>query len=87
MNYLSIHIWEFISKNFTSNTAAVNIILLQSNEETGTKKRKGLVKDGVKKTKKQKMENGNEPLTLNAEAKCVEILHIKVITVCMCVSC
>ncbi|XP_024914034.1 protein RRP5 homolog isoform X1 [Cynoglossus semilaevis] len=51
--------------------------LFQSNEETGTKKRKGLVKDGVKKTKKQKMENGNEPLTLNAEAKCVEILHIK----------
>lgn len=50
--------------------------LLQSNEQAETKKRKGAVKDDGKKLKKQKKEDG---LTLNAAAKCVEILHIKVI--------
>ncbi|XP_018520155.1 protein RRP5 homolog isoform X2 [Lates calcarifer] len=48
--------------------------LFQSNEQAETKKRKGAVKDDGKKLKKQKKEDG---LTLNAAAKCVEILHIK----------
>lgn len=51
----------------------------QSNEETKTKKRKGTLKDG-EKTKKPKTGKGQERnLTLNTSAKCVEILHIKVI--------
>uniref|UniRef100_UPI0037E730AC protein RRP5 homolog n=1 Tax=Semicossyphus pulcher TaxID=241346 RepID=UPI0037E730AC len=52
--------------------------LFQSNEQVETKKRKGAVKDDGKKFKKQKTDKGKEDvLTLNAAAKCVEILHIK----------
>ncbi|XP_041640703.1 protein RRP5 homolog [Cheilinus undulatus] len=52
--------------------------LFQSNEQVETKKRKGAVKDDGKKLKKQKSEKEKDGgLTLNAAAKCVEILHIK----------
>ncbi|XP_029924542.1 protein RRP5 homolog [Myripristis murdjan] len=52
--------------------------LFQSNEATETKKRKGASKDDSKKLKKQKTGKEKEDgLTLNAAAKCVEILHIK----------
>ncbi|KAM8878573.1 protein RRP5 homolog isoform 2-T2 [Spinachia spinachia] len=50
--------------------------LFQSSEQAETKKRKGEGKDAHKKTKRPKTGKG-ESLTLNAEAKCVEILHIK----------
>lgn len=50
--------------------------LFQSNERVETKKRKGAGKDDGKKPKKSK--TGKEGgLTLNAAAKCVEILHMK----------
>ncbi|XP_029285082.1 protein RRP5 homolog isoform X2 [Cottoperca gobio] len=49
--------------------------LFQSKEHEETKKRKGAVKDDGKKLKKPK--TGKDSLTLNAAAKCVEILHIK----------
>ncbi|XP_042340555.1 protein RRP5 homolog isoform X2 [Plectropomus leopardus] len=49
--------------------------LFQSHEQTETKKRKGAAKDDGKKLKKPK--TGKDSLTLNAAAKCVEILHIK----------
>ncbi|XP_054459743.1 protein RRP5 homolog [Anoplopoma fimbria] len=49
--------------------------LFQSNEQAETKKRKGAGKDAGKKLKKPK--TGKDGLTLNAAAKCVEILHIK----------
>ncbi|XP_074485164.1 protein RRP5 homolog [Sebastes fasciatus] len=50
--------------------------LFQSNERVETKKRKGAGKDDGKKQKKPK--TGKEGgLTLNAAAKCVEILHMK----------
>lgn len=53
--------------------------LFQSVEATETKKRKGGSKDDGKKLKKQKTGKEKEDgLTLNAAAKCVEILHIKV---------
>ncbi|KAG8015142.1 Protein RRP5-like protein, partial [Nibea albiflora] len=51
--------------------------LFQSNEQAETKKRKGAVKDDGKKLKKLKTGKEKEGLTLNAAAKCVEILHIK----------
>ncbi|XP_040003345.1 protein RRP5 homolog isoform X2 [Xiphias gladius] len=52
--------------------------LFQSNELAETKKRKGVVKGDGKKLKKQKTGKEKEDgLTLNAAAKCVEILHIK----------
>ncbi|XP_044047425.1 protein RRP5 homolog isoform X1 [Siniperca chuatsi] len=52
--------------------------LFQSNEQAETKKRKGAVKEDGKKLKKQKTGKEKEDgLTLNAAAKCVEILHIK----------
>ncbi|XP_035493857.2 protein RRP5 homolog [Scophthalmus maximus] len=52
--------------------------LFQSNEQAETKKRKGWVKDDAKKPKKQKTAKGKDDgLSLNAAAKCVEILHIK----------
>ncbi|XP_037329147.2 protein RRP5 homolog [Pungitius pungitius] len=51
--------------------------LFQSNEQAETKKRKGAAKDADKKFKKPKTGKGDRGLTLNAEAKCVEILHIK----------
>lgn len=50
--------------------------LFQSDEQTATKKRKGGKDDG-KKLKKQKIEEIEGGLTLNAAAKSVEILHIK----------
>ncbi|XP_068581648.1 protein RRP5 homolog isoform X2 [Cebidichthys violaceus] len=50
--------------------------LFQSNEQAETKKRKGASKDAGKKPKKPKTDKG-DGLTLNAAAKCVEILHIK----------
>lgn len=51
--------------------------LFQSNEQAETKKRKG-AKDDSKKLKKQKTGKEKEDgLTLNAAAKCVEILHTK----------
>nr|XP_040042477.1 protein RRP5 homolog isoform X1 [Gasterosteus aculeatus aculeatus]XP_040042479.1 protein RRP5 homolog isoform X1 [Gasterosteus aculeatus aculeatus] len=50
--------------------------LFQSNEQAETKKRKGAGKDADQKFKKPKTGTGDH-LTLNAEAKCVEILHIK----------
>ncbi|XP_031144955.1 protein RRP5 homolog isoform X2 [Sander lucioperca] len=50
--------------------------LFQSNEKAETKKRKGAVKDDGKKLKKPKTGKG-DGLTLNAAAKCVEILHMK----------
>nr|XP_046261090.1 protein RRP5 homolog [Scatophagus argus] len=50
--------------------------LFQSNDQAETKKRKGAGKDDGKKLKKPKT-GKEESLTLNAEAKCVEILHIK----------
>ncbi|XP_034406694.1 protein RRP5 homolog isoform X2 [Cyclopterus lumpus] len=50
--------------------------LFQSNEPATTKKRKGAGKDADKKLKKPKTGKG-DGLTLNAAAKCVEILHIK----------
>lgn len=53
---------------------------MQSNELAETKRRKGAVKDDGKKPKKQKTNNVKEAgLTLNAAAKRVEILHIKVL--------
>lgn len=52
---------------------------MQSNEPVETKKRKGAVKDDGKKLKKPKTGKEKEGLTLNAAAKCVEILHLKVI--------
>ncbi|TMS23923.1 Protein RRP5-like protein [Larimichthys crocea] len=51
--------------------------LFQSNEPVETKKRKGAVKDDGKKLKKPKTGKEKEGLTLNAAAKCVEILHLK----------
>ncbi|KAM4583938.1 protein RRP5 homolog [Odontesthes bonariensis] len=52
--------------------------LFQPNEQTETKKRRGATKDDGKKFKKQKTDGKTEGgLTLNAAAKCVEILHIK----------
>ncbi|XP_040891171.1 protein RRP5 homolog isoform X2 [Toxotes jaculatrix] len=51
--------------------------LFQSKEQTETKKRKGAVKDDGKKLKKQKTDKEKDGLSLNAAAKCVEILHIK----------
>ncbi|KAM7009922.1 protein RRP5 homolog [Tautogolabrus adspersus] len=52
--------------------------LFQSNEQAETKKRRGAAKDDGKKLKKQRTEKGKDDgLTLNAAAKCVEILHIK----------
>ncbi|TKS69125.1 Protein RRP5 -like protein NF-kappa-B-binding protein [Collichthys lucidus] len=51
--------------------------LFQSNEPVETKKRKGAVKDDGKKLKKPKTDKEKEGLTLNAAAKCVEILHLK----------
>ncbi|XP_051239912.1 protein RRP5 homolog isoform X1 [Dicentrarchus labrax] len=52
--------------------------LFQSNEQAETKKRKGAVKDDGKKLKKSKTaKEKGAGLTLNAAAKCVEILHIK----------
>ncbi|XP_056228146.1 protein RRP5 homolog isoform X2 [Seriola aureovittata] len=52
--------------------------LFQSNEQAETKKRKGAGKDDGKKLKKQKTsKEKGDGLTLNAAAKCVEILHIK----------
>lgn len=52
----------------------------QSNEQTEIKKRKGAIKDESKKFKKLKTgKEKEEGLTLNAAAKCVEILHVKVI--------
>ncbi|XP_031720539.1 protein RRP5 homolog isoform X1 [Anarrhichthys ocellatus] len=50
--------------------------LFQSKEQTETKKRKGAGQDAGKKLKKPKTGKG-DGLTLNAAAKCVEILHIK----------
>lgn len=50
--------------------------LFQSNEQAETKKRKGAVRDDGKKLKKPKTVK-DKSLTLNAAAKCVEILHIK----------
>lgn len=51
--------------------------LFQSNEQAETKKRKG-AKDDSKKLKKQKTgKEKDDGLTLNAAAKCVEILHTK----------
>lgn len=53
---------------------------MKSNEQAETKKRKGAVKDDNKKLKKPKTGQEKEDgLTLNAAAKFVEILHIKVI--------
>ncbi|XP_029361738.1 protein RRP5 homolog isoform X2 [Echeneis naucrates] len=52
--------------------------LFQSNEKIETKKRKGAAKDDAKKPKKQKAsKEKGDGLTLNAAAKCVEILHTK----------
>uniref|UniRef100_H3C389 Protein RRP5 homolog n=1 Tax=Tetraodon nigroviridis TaxID=99883 RepID=H3C389_TETNG len=52
--------------------------LFQCNEEAETKKRKGASKDDGIKIKRIKTGKGKEgTLTLNASAKCVEILHIK----------
>lgn len=52
---------------------------MQVKEPTETKKRKGTVKDDGKKLKKPKIGKEKEDgLMLNAAAKCVEILHIKV---------
>ncbi|XP_069561077.1 protein RRP5 homolog isoform X2 [Brachyistius frenatus] len=52
--------------------------LFQSNEQTETKKRKGASKEDGTKLKKQKtVDKKEDGLTLNAAAKCVEILHIK----------
>ncbi|CAJ1052669.1 protein RRP5 homolog isoform X2 [Xyrichtys novacula] len=52
--------------------------LFQSTEKAETKKRKGAVKDDGKKLKKKKTDQTKDDgLTLNAAAKCVEILHIK----------
>uniref|UniRef100_A0A3B5AQX1 Programmed cell death 11 n=1 Tax=Stegastes partitus TaxID=144197 RepID=A0A3B5AQX1_9TELE len=52
--------------------------LFQSDEKAETKKRKGATKDDSKKLKKQKTDKKQtDGLTLNAAAKCVEILHIK----------
>ncbi|XP_061578811.1 protein RRP5 homolog isoform X2 [Cololabis saira] len=52
--------------------------LFQSNEQTEPKKRKEFTKDDSKKLKKQKTDGDKRgELTLNAAAKCVEILHIK----------
>lgn len=50
---------------------------MQSNEQVETKKRKGAPKDDSKKLKKPNTGKG-DGLTLNAAAKCVEILHLKV---------
>ncbi|KAM7418676.1 hypothetical protein PAMA_016009 [Pampus argenteus] len=64
------------SKIVTQRTEVDN--LFQSNEQAETKKRKGAAKDDGKKLKKQK--TGKEKpdgLTLNAIAKCVEIIHTK----------
>lgn len=64
-----------------SSTGPIELVCLssQSNEEVETKKRKGALKDDGKKIKKIKTSKGKEEnLTLNASAKCVEILHIKV---------
>lgn len=53
---------------------------MQANEPAETKKRKGAVKDDEKKQKKQKPNKEKEAgLTLNAAAKHVEILHMKVL--------
>ncbi|XP_076584082.1 protein RRP5 homolog isoform X2 [Chaetodon auriga] len=52
--------------------------LFQSNEQVEAKKRKAAVKDDGKKLKKPKTGREKEgDLTLNAAAKCVEILHMK----------
>ncbi|XP_029990417.1 protein RRP5 homolog isoform X2 [Sphaeramia orbicularis] len=52
--------------------------LFESNEQIETKKRKGAGNDDGKKLKKPKTGKEKEDgLTLNADAKCVEILHIK----------
>uniref|UniRef100_UPI003AB019B0 protein RRP5 homolog isoform X1 n=1 Tax=Centroberyx gerrardi TaxID=166262 RepID=UPI003AB019B0 len=52
--------------------------LFQAKEQTEPKKRKGATKDDIKKFKKQKTGKEKEDsLTLNAAAKCVEILHMK----------
>lgn len=52
----------------------------QSNEESERKKRKGALKDDGKKIKKPKTDKEKEEtLTLNASAKIVQILHIRVI--------
>ncbi|TNN71202.1 Protein RRP5 [Liparis tanakae] len=50
--------------------------LFQPKEKSETKKRKGVSKDANKNLKKSKTGKG-DGLTLNAVAKCVEILHIK----------
>ncbi|XP_047435563.1 protein RRP5 homolog isoform X2 [Mugil cephalus] len=52
--------------------------LFQSKEQTENKKRKGAGKGDAKKGKRQKTDEINKvSLTLNAAAKCVEILHVK----------
>ena len=55
---------------------------MQSNElAEAKKKRKGALKDEAKKLKKQKTgKEKRDGLALNAAAKCVEILHLKVIS-------
>ncbi|KAM9362984.1 protein RRP5 homolog [Symphorus nematophorus] len=64
------------SKTVVQRTEVDN--LFQSNEQAETKKRKGAVKDDGKKVKKPKTgKDKGDGLTLNAEAKSVEILHIK----------
>lgn len=55
----------------------------QSNEPTETKKRKGAAKDDANKLKKQKTGKERDALALNAAAKCVEILHLKVFVKCV----
>ncbi|XP_074542247.1 protein RRP5 homolog isoform X2 [Halichoeres trimaculatus] len=58
--------------------AEVDNLFQQSSEQRETKKRKGAVKDDAKKLKRQKTDKEKKDgLTLNAEIKCVEILHIK----------
>ncbi|KAM4603795.1 protein RRP5 homolog isoform 1-T2 [Polymixia lowei] len=64
------------SKTLVERTEVDN--LFQSHEQTETKKRKGAIKDDNKKPKKQKTDKEKQnALTLNAPAKCVEILHSK----------
>lgn len=55
---------------------------MQSNEQAEARKRKGAGKDDGKKLKKPKTGKDKEDgLMLNAAAKCVEILHVKVVHV------
>lgn len=62
---------------------------MKTAEQKENKKRKGISKDGNNKPKKPKKEEKKGCLTLNAAATTVEILHFKVMDLCIlfCLPC